>query len=68
MMLLVLFPFAEVLFSGFTCVYLCGWPHVYTCTCLCVCVPTGGTHAALLLAGPGQMELQAASPLSGYQV
>ena len=35
MMLLVLFPFAEVLFSGFTCVYLCGWPHVYTFVCVC---------------------------------
>lgn len=66
MMLLVLFPLAEAPFSGFICVYLHGWPHVYTYTCLCV--RTGSTHSALLLGGPGEMELQAASPLSGYQV
>lgn len=33
-MVLVLFPFAEVLFSGSICVYLCAG-HVHTQMCLC---------------------------------
>lgn len=62
-MVLVLFPFAEVLFSGFICVYLRAG-HVHTHRC--VCVLTGSTQATLMLPGPGETKMQAASLLLSY--
>lgn len=41
---------------------LCGWPHIYAYICCIVCVamyvPVGNVCSALLLTGPGNMELQ----------
>lgn len=61
--LVVLFLFAWLV-SVSVCVDLCGWPCVYVQYLhVFVCVPIGDTHSTLLLAGPGDMELQAAAAL-----
>lgn len=55
---LALFVLVGVLFS--ICAYLCGWLCLYVyvyCICAFMQVPIVNTCSALLLAGPGNMQL-----------